>query len=132
MKIYLAGPISGCSDDECIEWREGVMKEFPQSLDPMRRDYRGRERDYGAPEEIVRLDKEDIGLCDLVLAHCPFPSVGTSMEIFFAHSIGKPVLAVVPPGSPSSPWLAHHAEIYPSIDMALAAIRHHEKWGTSI
>ena len=107
-KLYLCGPINGCTDSECSDWREEVKQDFPLSLDPMRRDYRGADlSDLAA--EIVAFDKEDIRACDAVLAYCPYPSVGTSMEIFYAHSIGKPVHLVVPSISKASPWLTHHS-----------------------
>lgn len=70
----------------------------------MKRDYRGREAD--SYREIVELDKLDIKECDIVLANCPKPSVGTSMEILLAWQLGRPVVAVVD-GS-VSPWLRYH------------------------
>jgi nucleoside 2-deoxyribosyltransferase len=74
--------------------------------DPMSRDYRGREDEFVV--DIVNGDKADIRECRAVLAYCPRPSVGTSMEIFYAWSLGIPVVAVVPSG-PVSPWLRHHS-----------------------
>jgi hypothetical protein len=44
------------------------------------------------------------------------------MEIFFAHFLGKRVLAVLPPGVPASPWLLYRAGIYRSLDAALEAL----------
>jgi len=106
--IYLAGPINGCTDEECKNWRNYVQEEWGRAvIDPMVRDYRGKEhQDY---REIVELDKRDIRQSDLVLVNYPKPSVGTSMEIFYAWTIGKPVIVVTPHDAKISPWLRYHA-----------------------
>lgn len=117
--VYLAGPINGCTDDEAVSWRELAKAQIGMDccLDPMRRDYRGREGEFTA--EIVEADKADIFACGLVLANCWQQSTGTSMEVFYAHSIGKPVIAVVPPGAPVSPWLKYHATVRDSLGEAI-------------
>ena len=109
MKIYLAGPINGCSDEDCRDWRDYAKEALVghETVDPMRNDYRGKEK--GHEKTIVETDKADIDGCDLLLENVPKPSVGTAMEIFYAHSKGKKVIIVVPPGGPVSPWLAYHA-----------------------
>lgn len=111
MKIYLAGPINGRTDSGANDWRKYVKGTLPGVvyIDPMDRDYRGVE-DYFYPV-IVEKDKEDIEKSDVVLASCPAPSVGTSMEIFYAHSLGKKVVTVVPKDTQVSPWLRVHSEI---------------------
>jgi len=120
-KIYLCGPINGCTDEECNDWRAEVKKHFPNSIDPMRRDYRGREID--CVNEIVELDKKDVRACDVVLANCPTPSVGTSMEVLFAWEIGKHVVAVHPTDKKQSPWLMYHAaEVVSTVREAIEII----------
>lgn len=110
MKIYLCGPINGCGDNECNDWRSFVKERFPdQTIDPMRRDFRGSENK--CVNEIVELDKKDVEDCDIVLANCPKPSVGTSMEIFYAHSLKKPVITIVPDVETASPWLKYHSMV---------------------
>lgn len=108
MNIYLAGAINGKSDAECIGWREQYKSMLPGNrfLDPMDRDYRGREDEN--VEEIVRGDMIDIRLSDAVVAWCEAPSWGTAMEIRYAHQIGRRVVVIVPDG-PVSPWLRFHA-----------------------
>lgn len=122
MKIYLGGPINGCTDAECKDWREAartVLKVFNHTtIDPMARDYRGRED--SCFQEIVDLDKEDIQAADVLLMNCPTPSVGTSMEVLYGHSIGKRVLIVAT--GRVSPWLLAHGEIFPTLNDALRAI----------
>jgi len=107
MIIYLCGPINGCADSECKDWREEAKKIFPNTLDPMRRDYRGRENE--CISEIVEMDKIDVQRSDVILANCPKPSVGTSMEIFYAWSLFKCVVCIVPDKSKASPWLIYHS-----------------------
>ena len=105
--VYLCGPINGCTDGECNNWRSLIKEHFDNTIDPMRRDYRGRESE--SVNEIVELDKLDVINADFILASCPKPSVGTSMEIFYAWTLGKPVVSVVPKGAPISPWLRYHS-----------------------
>lgn len=106
-KPYLCGPINGCTDVECNDWRAVIKAEFPNAIDPMRRDYRGSEGDDY--REIVELDKLDVTRCDCFVANCPKPSVGTSMEILLAWQQGKPVVAIVTDLKTVSPWLRYHA-----------------------
>jgi nucleoside 2-deoxyribosyltransferase len=107
---YLAGPINGCTDNECKDWREYATKELREGvIDPMRNDYRGRECQPGIASLIVENDKRDIEEAEFVLVNYDRPSVGTSMEILYAHSLGKPVFVVRKPGTELSPWLTYHA-----------------------
>lgn len=107
--IYLAGPIVGCTDAEVHDWRGRVKKLWPgDTLDPMRRDYRGRQA--GNEAEIVRLDLIDIAQSDGLLVNFDKPSVGTSMEVYIAHQAGKPVVVVAPADVVISPWLYHYSD----------------------
>jgi nucleoside 2-deoxyribosyltransferase len=108
--VYLAGPINGCTDDEAHGWRQSFVNSLPdlQFLDPMVRDYRGREDESVA--EIVEGDKSNIEACDVFLAYCWQVSWGTAMEIFYAHALGKRVVLVVPEDARVSPWLRYHAD----------------------
>lgn len=110
MKVYLAGPINGCNDDEANGWRQGVIDRHPdiEFLDPMRRDYRGREDEY--IDEIVGGDKTDIYSCDVFLAYAWQASWGTAMEIHLAWEQDKRVIVVVPEGQRVSPWLRYHSD----------------------
>lgn len=112
MKVYLGGPINGCTDEEASGWREAVKKILDQKgytyNDPMDRDYRGRELEEGIAAKIVEGDKEDIAECDILLMNCPKPSWGTAMEIFWGWACGKNVLVVLPEGTKASPWIIYH------------------------
>lgn len=121
--IYLAGAINGCTDEECKDWREYVKSLWPgKCLDPMARDYRGREGECFA--EIISGDEEDIAASDVVLVSADKPSWGTAMEIRLAKKeLGKPVVLVCPEGMSLSPWLRGHCDgiVYSYQDgMALA------------
>jgi nucleoside 2-deoxyribosyltransferase len=109
MKVYLAGPINSCTDKEAKAWREKAKVLFPDYLDPMRNDYRGMELEPGNADIIVNTDKADIDACDAVLVWFEKPSVGTSMEVFYAYTKNKPVCVINRSKNPLSPWLIHHA-----------------------
>jgi nucleoside 2-deoxyribosyltransferase len=106
-RIYLCGPINGCTDEECKDWREAVKAKWPDAIDPMRRDYRGKEDE--SVKQIVELDKIDIMNSDVVLVNYDKPSVGTSMEILYAFERGKFVVIVADHGARISPWLRYHS-----------------------
>jgi nucleoside 2-deoxyribosyltransferase len=109
LSLYLCGPINGCTDEECKNWREFVKANWKgTTIDPMRRDYRGKELE--SYREIVELDKVDVAKADVMIVNYDKPSVGTSMEVIFAWMIGKPVVVVAAnPDVVISPWLRYHA-----------------------
>lgn len=121
--LYLCGGINGLSDNAAIDWREFVKAELHGQwlfLDPMRRDYRGREDECSG--EIVCGDLTDIDNSDALLVNATRPSWGTAMEVFYAFRAGKRVVAFCGPGS-ISPWLREHTtEMYRTLEEALAAL----------
>ena len=120
MLVYLCGGINGLSDSDCIDWRaEAKAKLITTTLDPMRRDYRGKEAE--SVIEIVNGDLEDIASCDALLVNATRPSWGTAMEIVYAHKGGKPIFAFTGSGK-VSPWLAFHCKLFLSAAEAIAAI----------
>ncbi len=126
MRVYLAGPINGYTDAEAKDWRESVKKLLPASvgfLDPMSRDFRGRELEPGIAKEIVEGDKADIVASTHAIFYYEKPSVGTSMELLFAWAHGIPVILIDKSGKPLSPWLTYHAtHIVSSIPEAIAKL----------
>jgi nucleoside 2-deoxyribosyltransferase len=123
--IYLSGPIAGCTDAECRNWRAEFASKWPgATLDPMRHDYRTVEdmSDHLA-NAIVEGDLKDIRVCDGVVVYHDRTSVGTSMEIVYAHFAGKPIVVI--DARPDrfavvNPWLWYHAtEIVSGIDQAI-------------
>lgn len=126
MRVYLAGPINGCTDDEAKTWRDYVSLQLQQAdlgievFDPMVRDYRGRELEPGIAALIVEQDKADIVGVDTVLVCFDKPSVGTAMEVLFAWQNTKCVIVVNLSGKSISPWMLYHCDIVvSSLDEAL-------------
>lgn len=122
-RVYLCGPINGCSDTEAIDWREYVKATLlgVQFCDPMDRDYRGVEDEAFA--EVVEQDKRDIDSCDLVLVVSDRPSSGTDMEILYSWERGKRIVLVSPPNVRLSPWRRYHAtEVHATLAAALGAV----------
>jgi nucleoside 2-deoxyribosyltransferase len=123
-RVYLAGPIHGMTDLECKAWRTEAAALLSvhdvEFIDPMSRDFRGLEED--AVDELVEADKGDIEQADVVLVNANRPGWGTAMEVFYANSLGKQVVAFS--NSPSiSPWLrCHTSAIFGTLHEALAGI----------
>jgi nucleoside 2-deoxyribosyltransferase len=128
VKIYLCGPINGCTDEEANDWRSEVKANWPGAcVDPMVRDYRGVED--AKFKEIVELDKLDVMGSDVILVNYDKPSVGTAMEVLFAHQLHKPIIVVHRPGAVISPWLRYHAtHLVTSFQAALRIASSKELW----
>ncbi len=121
-KPYLAGPINGCNDDQCIKWRQRAIEIFPNALNPMVRDYRGKEQELY--REIVEHDKQDIRRCDALFVNYIQPSVGTAMEVFYAWTLKLPIVVWADPNTMISPWLRYHAtHIVDSFGEAIATLK---------
>ena len=118
MKVYLAGP------PFAEEYRRRAAALVDQigweAVDPMRRDFRGRT--VGNEAEIVEGDLAEIESCDAVLAAFTSPDEGTAMEAWFAHTIGKPVIAYTA-GTPAHPWTVYVADaVYDQLEDAVHAL----------
>lgn len=116
MKVYLAGPINGCTDEQAQHWRARARAWLEQHgiqvLDPMRRDYRGVELEQYNPGAIVSGDLSDIASADAMLVNCERPSWGTSMEVRVAFSeMGKIVVGFLSEPWKASPWLVQHTHL---------------------
>jgi len=118
---YLAGPINGRSDVDARAWRAeavallAALDPGTPTLDPMVRDFRGRETEAGVAAEIVQGDKADIDRCGAVLLRWDGGgSAGTTMELLYAAERGIPVFVWDDRPScetrrPLSPWVTFHA-----------------------
>jgi serine/threonine protein phosphatase PrpC len=128
MTTSLCGGINGLSDADCRDWREVAKAQLATStLDPMRRDYRGKEDE--SVREIVEGDVEDIQASQFVLVNATRPSWGTAMEMVYAHQCGKLIFAWVG-DSRVSPWLRFHSdEIHVSLEDAVKAINYRASLG---
>ena len=120
--IYLSGPIMDEHEGLARKWREiskSILSQHFRLLDPMRRDFRDREVD--SANEIVEFDLQDIRDADIVLVNYAKPSIGTSMEVFYAaHDMGKFVIAFTPLSfKDSSPWMIRYCtKLLPSLEDA--------------
>jgi nucleoside 2-deoxyribosyltransferase len=118
MKVYLAGPPYA----EEYRRRAGALVDQIgwEAVDPMQRDYRGRTE--GNEAEIVESDLAEIESCDAVLAAFTSPDEGTAMEAWYAHTIGKPVIAYTA-GTPPHPWTVYVADaVYDRLEHAVQAL----------
>lgn len=127
--IYLSGPIMDEHAGTAREWREAagqlLSKEF-RLLDPMRRKFMDRQVD--SANEIVEFDLQDVRTADILLVNYNKPSIGTSMEVFYAaHDLGKFVVAFSPfEYKDCSPWMARYCtKILGSLEEAAHYINTH-------
>ena len=122
MKVYLCGPINNCTDEECRDWREYTKNYLPDTLDPMRRDYRGKEDQHIT--DIVELDKIDVCNCDALIVNYIKPSVGTSMEVLYAWERGKFIVVVHKEGASLSTCLLYHShKTVTSFEQAICVLK---------
>ena len=117
-RVYLAGPPFA----EEYRRRAAALLEAAgcEPVDPMRRDFRGRTQ--GHEEEIVTGDLADIDSCDAVLADFSEPDEGTSMEAWYAHGLGKAVVAYTA-GREPHPWTVYvAASVHAELEDAVRAL----------
>lgn len=117
-RVYLAGPPYA---DEYRRRADALVRAMGwEAVDPMRRDFRGKTN--GHEQEIVDGDLAEIDSCDAVLAAFTAPDEGTAMEAWYAHSIGKRVIAYTG-GTPPHPWTVYIADaIQPELESAVRAL----------
>lgn len=127
--IYLSGPIMDEHAGTARQWRESAKIQLAEKfklLDPMRRKFVDRQVD--SANEIVEFDLQDVRDADIILVNYNKPSIGTSMEVFFAaHDLGKFVVAFSPfEYKDCSPWMARYCtKILPDLESATQYILDH-------
>ena len=127
MTIYLSGPIMDEHEGAARDWREaakGMLGKDFRILDPMRRKFVDRQVD--SANEIVEFDLQDVRDADIVLVNYNKPSIGTSMEVFYAaFNQGKFVISFSPfTFENCSPWMVRFStKILPSLEAACEYIR---------
>ena len=127
--IYLSGPIMDEHLGLAREWRDDATAALQGSfhlLNPMRRNFKDREVD--SANEIVEFDLQDVRDADILLVNYNKPSIGTSMEVFYAaHDLGKFVIAFSPfTFKDCSPWMVRYCtKILPSLEEALDYLTSH-------
>ena len=111
------------------EWRntaKTLLGDDFKTLDPMRRKFIDRQVD--SANEIVEFDLQDVRDADIILVNYNKPSIGTSMEIFYAsYNLGKFVVAFSPfEYRDCSPWMARFCtKILPDLEQAANYINTH-------
>ena len=110
--VYMAGPISGLSFDECYTWREQTQAFLAhrgiQAINPLRaksylRDSRKIEDCYqdsllSTQKGITSRDHFDCKRADMLLVNvkdAKTVSIGTCMEIAWAKAYNKPVVLLI-------------------------------------
>ena len=127
--IYLSGPIMDEHSGIARQWRDSAKIQLAEKfklLDPMRRKFVDRQVD--SANEIVEFDLQDVRDADIILVNYNKPSIGTSMEVFFAaHDLGKFVVAFSPfEYKDCSPWMARYCtKILPDLESAPQYILEH-------
>jgi len=127
--IYLSGPIMDEHLGTAREWRNDATQQLKGQFDllnPMRRNFQDRQVD--SANEIVEFDLQDVREADIILVNYNKPSIGTSMEIFYAsHTLGKFVVAFSPfEFKECSPWMVRYCtKILGSLEEALAYLNTH-------
>ncbi len=88
VRVYLAGPIRGCSDEQATWWRQEVKRQLKhlEFEDPV-----NWFKEPGVPREISKLAP-----CDLMLANMWKESIGTTVGVIRARQQGKPVVLLDP------------------------------------
>lgn len=131
--IYLAGAIFAQEDKDCKDWRK-LAKLYLKDrgfefLDPMQRDYRGRQEQF--IDEICHWDIAEIDQSDILLVNSIIPSFGTGMEVFYAKVLRrKKVYSFVDLVTKTSPWIHKYSDkVFPTLPEALLHIN--ETYGTS-
>jgi nucleoside 2-deoxyribosyltransferase len=127
--VYLSGPIMDEHKGGARKWRDiadSLISSHFKLLDPMRRNFRDKEVD--SANEIVEFDLQDIRDADIVLVNYRKPSIGTSMEVFYAsHDLGKFVIAFSPFSfKDCSPWMVRYCtKILPNLEEACKYLKTH-------
>jgi nucleoside 2-deoxyribosyltransferase len=116
--VYLAGPITGCTNEAANDWRRVMTSRLlmsasdqddgtshivgvsPLRCEPIIGELYEPEYDdnqFGNPQVIAAKNKEDVRRCDITFAYLPPnnpASVGTLQEIGWASGMGKPIILV--------------------------------------
>ena len=143
MRVYLAGPISGTSYDECTGWRERVASELGPIADcvsPMRGKHYLRnerildgvtfypERVLSTVQAVTYRDRWDLSCCDIMLANftdASHVSIGTCIEFGWADAARKPIIVVLPDGNPHDHGMLRFmaTAVVKSLDEAIEVIK---------
>ena len=122
--VYLAGPISGCTEGEANDWRDYFSEQLQLrgkqfvGVSPLRcepiigptytQEY--QDKRFGTPSAIATKNYEDVLRCDVTVAYIPEsygkPSFGTISELNWAFCNNKPRILIT-----DDPAIANNAVI---------------------
>lgn len=141
-KVYLAGPITGCSFNECVDWREEFISQLPpqiHGMSPLRgKSYLEEEKEIANDSSQMKLVKEvqtvlsserglttrdynDVRTSNLVVANflgTTKVSIGTVMEVAWARAFQIPTILVIEPTGN----VHEHAMIRDSVGFRVASL----------
>ena len=124
MKIYLAGPIEICSEDEILVWRNYVENKLKDSYQIITPKYH-----LGSDSEIFENTRTNVEECDIVFAHLPKAinerraSYGTIFEVAYGHALKKRVIIISDDEFVHKhPVMNQISEMFYSLDAALLSI----------
>lgn len=130
MKIYLAHPGKHMSEGKVLESTlvtagYEVINPFDydsyaQALTELWDKHPKVRKKKGVAELVVEKDLDSINNCDIVVAYVIEPSIGTSMEIKYAYSIGKSVFIL---SNEVSPWLMYYGTVVKKVEDLLDLLR---------
>src|SRR3989338_10160368 len=95
-RIFLCGPMRGISREISLGWRKSATKYLSKNFE-VTHAMRGREEKetFTDSRAAVIRDINDIKNADIILVNDTIKNcsmIGTSMEVFFAHQLNKPVI----------------------------------------
>ena len=124
MKVYLAGPIEICSEDEILVWRNYVSNRIKDKVEIIEPKYH-----LGSDPEIFENTRSNVEECDVVFAHLPKAinerraSYGTIFEVAYGHALNKRVIVISDDKFVHEhPVMNQISEMYYSLDAALSSI----------
>ena len=124
MKVYLAGPIEICSEEEIFLWRNYISSKVGKDITIITPKYH-----LGSDEEIFENTRSNVEECDIVFAHLPKAinerraSYGTIFEVAYGHALEKRVIVISDDQFVHEhPVMNQISEMYYSLDAALLSI----------
>ena len=107
--VYLAGPISGCNEDQSRRWRASVKERHGDEFEFIDPTDELVDQDEHDSVKVVRKDEAAIGRADAVLANMWKESIGTSIGVALARAQGKTVV-IADPNHLNNKTLAYYAD----------------------
>ncbi len=124
MKVYLAGPIEICSEDEILVWRNYVENKLKDSCEIITPKYH-----LGSNSEIFENTRTNVEECDIVFAHLPKAinqrraSYGTIFEVAYGYALKKRIIVISDDEFVHKhPVMNQISEMFYSLDAAVLAI----------